>query len=135
MGARVTPKGQQMYDFLNSFVEFVLPGVREFPGLVIPAPSASEKSPSMTSGVVSCAFGPAVLELFPKLKSSRIYTRGCMGFMCILSLQREGRMLQIVLGHLYLSSRYPLFESNERARRALRLKRYPTGISTHVLPH
>ena len=68
MGAKVTLKGQQMYDFLNSFVEFVLPRVREFPGLVMPAPSASDKSPSMTSGVVSCGFGPDVLELFPQIE-------------------------------------------------------------------
>ena len=68
MGAKVTLKGQQMYDFLNSFVEFVLPRVREFPGLVMPAPSASNKSPSMTSGVVSCGFGMDVLELFPQVE-------------------------------------------------------------------
>jgi large subunit ribosomal protein L5 len=68
MGAKVTLKGQQMYDFLNTFVEFVLPRVREFPGLVMPTPSASEKSTSMTSGVVSCGFGPDVLELFPQIE-------------------------------------------------------------------
>ena len=68
MGAKVTLKGQQMYDFLNSFVEFVLPRIREFPGLVMPAPSASNKSPSMTSGVVSCGFGMDVLELFPQVE-------------------------------------------------------------------
>jgi len=68
MGAKVTLKGQQMYDFLNPFVEFVLPRVREFPGLVMPAPSASHKSTSMTSGVVSCGFGSAVLELFPQIE-------------------------------------------------------------------
>jgi large subunit ribosomal protein L5 len=68
MGTKVTLKGQQMYDFLNSFVEFVLPRVREFPGLVMPAPSASDKSTSMTSGVVSCGFGPDVLELFPQIE-------------------------------------------------------------------
>ena len=39
----------QIYDFLNSFVEFVLPQVCEFPGLVMlrPAPSLSEKSMSI----------------------------------------------------------------------------------------
>ena len=76
MGAKVTLKGQQMYDFLNSFVEFVLPRVREFPGLVMPAPSVSEKSTSMTSGVVSCGFGPAVLELFPQVEVNQdLYTK------------------------------------------------------------
>ena len=76
MGAKVTLKGQQMYDFLNSFVEFVLPRVREFPGLVMPAPSASNKSPSMTSGVVSCGFGIDVLELFPQVEVNQdLYTK------------------------------------------------------------
>ena len=32
MGAKVTLKGQQMYDFLSAFVAFVLPRVRERPG-------------------------------------------------------------------------------------------------------
>ena len=68
MGVKVALKGQEMYDFLNSFVEFVLPRVREFSGLAMPAPSASDKSTSMTSGVVSCGFEPAVLELFPQIE-------------------------------------------------------------------
>ena len=76
MGAKVTLKGQQMYDFLNSFVEFVLPRVREFPGLIMPAPSVSDKSTSMTSGVVSCGFGSAVLELFPQIEVNQdLYTK------------------------------------------------------------
>ncbi len=76
MGAKVTLRGQQMYDFLNPFVEFVLPRVREFPALVLPAPSLSEKSTSMTSGVVSCGFGSAVLELFPQVEVNQdLYTK------------------------------------------------------------
>ena len=98
------------------------PASTEFPGLVMPAPSASEKSPSMTSGVVSCAFGPAVLELFPQIEVSHDYIRRCMDFMCILRLLREGEMLKTVLEDLCLGSGYHLFESNERARRALRLQ-------------
>jgi len=94
MGAKVTLKGQQMYDFLNSFVEFVLPRVREFPGLVMPAPSASEKSPSMTSGVVSCAFGPAVLELFPQIEVNQDLYSKMHGFYVHFVTTARGRDAQ-----------------------------------------
>ena len=39
-------------------------------------------------------------------RSTRIYMRRCMGFMCILSQQRGGRVLKIVLEPLCLGSRY-----------------------------
>ena len=94
MGVKVTLKGQQMYDFLNTFVEFVLPRVREFPGLVMPAPSASEKSTSMTSGVVSCGFGPDVLELFPQIEVNQDLYAKIHGFYVHFVTTARGRDAQ-----------------------------------------
>jgi large subunit ribosomal protein L5 len=67
-GVKVTLKGEKMYDFLNVLVEFVLPRLREWNGIVMPAPSASRDSPSMTSGVVSVGFGHEAAELFPQVR-------------------------------------------------------------------
>ncbi|KAG2049935.1 ribosomal protein L5 [Suillus hirtellus] len=51
IGAKVELKGPKMYDFLNTLVEFVLPRIREFPGIVMPSTSSTMKSPSGMAGV------------------------------------------------------------------------------------
>jgi large subunit ribosomal protein L5 len=94
MGARVTLKGQQIYDFLNSFIEFVLSRVREFPGLIMPAPSASAKSTSMMSSVVGCGFGSAVLELFPQIEVNQDLYPKMHGFYVHFVTTARGRDAQ-----------------------------------------
>jgi large subunit ribosomal protein L5 len=66
-GVKVTLKGDKMYEFLGTLVEFVLPRLREWNGVGMPAPSANRDSPSMTSGVVSAGFGHEAVELFPQV--------------------------------------------------------------------
>lgn len=66
MGVKVTLKGPSMYDFIGTLVEFVLPRLREFPGLVLPPPSSSANSPSAVTGVVSFGLNPTAMALFPQ---------------------------------------------------------------------
>src|SRR5258706_1240176 len=97
----------------------------------------------MTSGVVSCGFGSAVLETCsPRSKSTGIYIRRCVGLSAFCH-NSEGEVLKIVLGPLGLGSRYRLFESNGSAGSAMHavpnvlvpiLTRI-YGIDTHSLPH
>jgi hypothetical protein len=61
----------------------------------------------MTSGVVSCGFGSAVLELFPQIEVNQDRS-----IPEVYVLQREGRMLKVVLDPLCLGSRYPLWEGS-----------------------
>jgi large subunit ribosomal protein L5 len=68
-GVKVTLKGDKMFDLLGTLVEFVLPRLREWNGIVMPAPSANRDSPSMTSGVVSVGLTPENVELFPQVSS------------------------------------------------------------------
>ncbi|KAJ3573470.1 hypothetical protein NP233_g2419 [Leucocoprinus birnbaumii] len=68
VGAKVVLKGQSMYDFISTLVEFVLPRLREFNGVVLPPESSSSSSPSSVSGVVSFGLPPQAMGFFPQIE-------------------------------------------------------------------
>ena len=68
VGVKVDLKGQAMYDFLGTLVEFVLPRLREFNGVVLPESSAFNKTPSAVSGVVSFGLPAHALVFFPQIE-------------------------------------------------------------------
>lgn len=94
MGVKVDLTGPQMWTFLGTFVEFVLPRIREFPGLVMPAPSANTRSPSMYSGVVSCGFKADALELFPQIEVNQDLFTKLQGFYVHFVTDAKGRDAQ-----------------------------------------
>lgn len=68
VGVKVDLKGPAMYDFLGTLVEFVLPRLRDFPGVVMPPSSSSVNSPSSVSGVVSFGLPPSAMGFFPQIE-------------------------------------------------------------------
>jgi large subunit ribosomal protein L5 len=68
VGVKVDLKGPKMYDFLGTLVEFVLPRLRDFNGIIMPPASATMKSPSAVSGVVSFGLPPEAFGFFPQLE-------------------------------------------------------------------
>ena len=70
VAAKVELKGDAMYDFLQSLVDFVLPRIREFPGVALPPPSASRSSPSALGGVVSFGLPANAMALFPQIEAN-----------------------------------------------------------------
>ncbi|TFK60175.1 60s ribosomal protein l7 [Pluteus cervinus] len=68
IGVKVDLKGQSMYDFLGSLVEFVLPRLRDFNGVILPPASSSVNSPSAVSGVVSFGLPPEAMGFFPQIE-------------------------------------------------------------------
>ena len=68
VGVKVDLKGQSMYDFLGTLVEFVLPRMRDFNGVILPPQSSSANSPSAVSGVVSFGLPPSAMGLFPQIE-------------------------------------------------------------------
>jgi len=68
LGVKVDLKGPKMYDFLGTLVEFVLPRLRDFPGIIMPPASASQNSLNAVSGVVSFGLPPAAMGLFPQIE-------------------------------------------------------------------
>ncbi|KZT40604.1 ribosomal protein L5 [Sistotremastrum suecicum HHB10207 ss-3] len=75
-GVKVDMKGEKMWTFLSTLVDFVLPRMKEFSGVLLPAPSASPNTPSAVSGVVSFGLPPAAMALFPQIEVNvDAYTR------------------------------------------------------------
>lgn len=70
VAAKVELKGEAMYDFVQSLVDFVLPRIREFPGFVLPPIAASKTSPSALAGVVSLGLPPSAMGLFPQIEAN-----------------------------------------------------------------
>lgn len=68
LGVKVVLKGPQMYNFIATLSEFVLPRLREFPGIVLPPSSTNMQTPSGVAGVVSFGLPPQALGLFPQIE-------------------------------------------------------------------
>lgn len=67
VGVKVELKGQAMYDFVQSLVDFVLPRIRDYPGILLPPSGANKLSTSAVSGVVAFGLEPAAMALFPQI--------------------------------------------------------------------
>ncbi|KAF9221525.1 ribosomal protein L5 [Gyrodon lividus] len=68
IGVKVELKGPKMYDFIATLTEFVLPRLREFPGIVMPPSSTNMQTPSGVAGVVTFGLPPEALGLFPQIE-------------------------------------------------------------------
>ncbi|KZV80775.1 ribosomal protein L5, partial [Exidia glandulosa HHB12029] len=67
-GVKIEIKGDKMYDFLGTFVEFVLPRLRDFGGFQMEPPSRNPHRQSAVTGVVSLGLNPAAMGLFPQIE-------------------------------------------------------------------
>jgi len=67
-GVKVELKGQPMYTFLETLVDFVLPRLKTFQGIPLPPASQPRQSTSATSGVVSFGLPPEAMGLFPQIE-------------------------------------------------------------------
>ncbi|KAK8861545.1 hypothetical protein IAR55_002367 [Kwoniella newhampshirensis] len=70
VSVKVELKGEAMYDFIQSLVDFVLPRLRDFPGIPLPPASTPKNSPASLTGVVSFGFGPTAMSFFPQIESN-----------------------------------------------------------------
>ncbi|GAA5878644.1 hypothetical protein JCM3774_000437 [Rhodotorula dairenensis] len=67
-GVKVELRGEPMYAFLETVVDFVLPRLKTFSGIPLPPASHPRQSPSSTSGVVSFGLPPEAMGLFPQIE-------------------------------------------------------------------
>lgn len=67
-GVKVELRGESMYAFLETLVDFVLPRLKTFSGIPLPSASHPRQSPSSTSGVVSFGLPPEAMGLFPQIE-------------------------------------------------------------------
>ncbi|KAF8333557.1 ribosomal protein L5 domain-containing protein [Cantharellus anzutake] len=68
ISAQVELRGEKMWEFVGSLVDFVLPKLRDFRGIPMPSPSSSSTSPSAVSGVVAFGLPPTAMGLFPQIE-------------------------------------------------------------------
>lgn len=68
IAAQVELRGENMWDFVGTLVDFVLPRLRDYRGLALPPASAASTSASATSGVVSFGLPPTAIGLFPQVE-------------------------------------------------------------------
>ncbi|GAA6044051.1 hypothetical protein JCM8097_008692 [Rhodosporidiobolus ruineniae] len=67
-GVKVELRGEPMYNFLETVVDFVLPRHKTFGGIPLPPASHPRQSMSSTSGVVSFGLPPEAMGLFPQIE-------------------------------------------------------------------
>ena len=70
VSVKVEMKGEAMYDFIQSLVDFVMPRIREYPGIALPPASAPKVSPSALAGSVAFGFPPTAMGLFPQIEAN-----------------------------------------------------------------
>ena len=68
IATQVELRGEKMWEFVGSLVDFVLPKLRDFRGIPMPPPSSSSTSPSAVSGVVAFGLPPTAMSLFPQIE-------------------------------------------------------------------
>jgi len=70
IACKVELKGDAMYDFIGSLVDFVLPRLREYNGAPLPLATKSQKTSNAMSGVVSFGLPKAAMALFPQIETN-----------------------------------------------------------------
>ncbi|GAA5856619.1 hypothetical protein JCM9279_006008 [Rhodotorula babjevae] len=91
-GVKVELKGEQMYTFLESVTDFVLPRLKTFNGIPLPPASHPRQSMSSTSGVVAFGLPPEAMGLFPQIEVNLDqYPRAYgMNIFCVTSAKGRG---------------------------------------------
>ncbi|GAA5821536.1 hypothetical protein JCM3770_000859 [Rhodotorula araucariae] len=91
-GVKVELKGEQMYAFLETLVDFVLPRLKTFNGIPLPAASHPRQSMSSMSGVVAFGLPPEAMGLFPQIELNLDqYPRAYgMNIFCVTSAKGRG---------------------------------------------
>lgn len=70
MGCKITLTGDEMWRFLETLVEFVLPRLREWKGIRLPQIKSEDlRGEWATQGVVSMGLDPPAMALFPQIEA------------------------------------------------------------------
>ena len=109
IAAKVELRGEAMYDFIQSLVDFVLPRIREFPGFALPLASASKTSPSSLGGVVSMGLPAAAMGLFPQVEANLDAYPRLHGFHIYFNTNQRGDRAQENARALLSGFRVPFY--------------------------
>ncbi|KAK4684911.1 large subunit ribosomal protein L5, partial [Tremellales sp. Uapishka_1] len=110
VAVKVELKGEAMYDFLQSLVDFVLPRIREYPGVQLPSSSASKISPSATAGVVAFGLPSTAMALFPQVEANLDAYPKLHGFHMHFKTNLKGKEAQEQARTLLSGFRVPFYK-------------------------
>lgn len=109
VAVKVEIKGEAMYDFIQSLVDFVLPRIREYPGVALPPTSASKTSPSAVGGVVSFGLPHTAMGLFPQIEANLDSYPRLHGFHMYFKTSAKGERAQEHAEALLSGFRLPFY--------------------------
>lgn len=109
VSTKVELRGEAMYDFVQSLVDFVLPRIRDFPGVVLPGPSESKRAPHVTAGVVSFGLPAIAMGLFPQIEANIDHYPKLHGFHMHFKTNARGQDAQEYTRALLSGFRIPFY--------------------------
>ena len=107
IACKVELKGDAMYDFLQSLVDFVLPRLREYPGAPIVPVQGSSLKPNLISGTVSFGLKPAAMGLFPQIEANIDSYARLVGFHIYFHTNLKGENAELHVKNLLSGFRIP----------------------------
>jgi large subunit ribosomal protein L5 len=109
VAVKVELRGEAMYDFIQSLVDFVMPRIREYPGIALPPPSASRTSPSAVGGVVAFGLPSTAMSLFPQVEANLDAYPRLHGFHMYFKTSAKGERAQEQARALLSGFRIPFY--------------------------
>jgi large subunit ribosomal protein L5 len=131
IGTKVKLVGDDAYRFLESLTEFVLPRLREWPGLRLH--HGRNEDPTLegaTSGTVSFGFGPEAMALFPQIESCLDSYPRMYGFDVNVQTNQQGFGAQDRARTLLSGFRIPFYKPifiKSRTKVAFRKQKFGKG--------
>jgi large subunit ribosomal protein L5 len=109
VAAKVELKGDAMYDFVQSLVDFVLPRLREYPGVPIAPVSGSHLKSNMIGSVVSFGLPPIAMGLFPQIEGNIDAYPRLHGFHMYFKTNMKGEHAEMWARNLLTGFRVPFY--------------------------
>ena len=109
IAAKVEIKGDAMYDFLQSLVDFVLPRIREYPGVPIPPLKGTHLKPNMVGSVVSFGLPPDAMGFFPQIEVNLDSYTKLHGFNIYFKTNMRGEHAEMWTRNLLSGFRVPFY--------------------------
>ncbi|CAD6583775.1 MAG: hypothetical protein TREMPRED_003651 [Tremellales sp. Tagirdzhanova-0007] len=109
IAAKVEMKGDAMYDFIQSLVDFVLPRIREYPGVPLPSVSRSDSTASSLGGIVAFGLPAAAMQLFPQIEANIDAYPRLHGFHMYFKTNQKGVKAEAAARALLSGFRVPFY--------------------------
>jgi large subunit ribosomal protein L5 len=109
VAVKVEIKGDAMYDYIQSLVDFVLPRIREYPGVPLPLQAKADSTANSLAGIVSFGLPPAAMQLFPQIEANIDAYPRLHGFHMYFKTNQKGDKAEAAARALLSGFRVPFY--------------------------